>query len=404
MTGLPDQRPADDSDVVDGVAPRVIEQPGSPEALAGALARLSRARRSTLLRGGGTKLGWGRVPAALDVIVDTGRLDQLVAHRHGDMTATAQAGMRLSALNRALAAHGQYLPVESAFEGTTVGGMVATNESGPLRHRFGTPRDLLIGVTLAMTDGRIVKAGGTVVKNVAGYDLGRLVSGSFGGLAAIVDATFKLLPLPRTSMTVRARYGDLGAVTRDVAAIAGSQIEPAAFDLRMSEASRAEVLIRVASSPAATEAQIAEARRLLSVETSVVSGEAEQALWCEQVRAPWTTGAVVVRLSWRPSDLGEVLTLVGQSHERVGATLFSGRVSGVGMLSLNGGDEACAAAVARLRSTSVVGHVVVLQASAAFKALVDVWGPGAASAGVASRLKRMFDPEGVLGAGRGPIT
>ena len=97
-------------------------------------------------------------------------------------------------MNRQLARHGQWLPLDSAFADATIGGIVATNDSGPLRHRFGTPRDLLIGVTLALADGRLVKAGGTVVKNVAGYDLGRLVTGSFGSFAAIATATFKLSP------------------------------------------------------------------------------------------------------------------------------------------------------------------------------------------------------------------
>src|SRR4029079_17011760 len=105
-------------------------------------------------------------------------------HRYGDLTATIESGARLTDVNRQLATHGQWLPVDSAFPAATIGGMVATNDSGPLRHRFGTPRALLIGVTLLWADGRIVKAGGTVVKNVAGYDLGRLVSGSFGSLAA----------------------------------------------------------------------------------------------------------------------------------------------------------------------------------------------------------------------------
>ena len=148
-------------DAIDGVVPRLVSQPQSPEELASLLAGASRDRWMTVLRGGGTKLAWGRVPASLDLIVDISRLDRLVAHRHGDMTATVQAGMPLASLNRSLAEHGQYLPVDSAFEHATVGGVVATNDSGPLRQRYGTPRDLLIGITLATTEGRLVKAGGT---------------------------------------------------------------------------------------------------------------------------------------------------------------------------------------------------------------------------------------------------
>src|SRR4029079_2538963 len=126
-------------------------------------------------------------------------------------------------------ARGQVLPVGSAFVGTTVGGALATNDSGPLRQRFGTPRDLLIGITLALTDGRRVKSGGTVVKNVAGYRTGKLVTGSYGALAAIVDATFKLLPLPHASATLRALYTDPEPLAADAAAISAGQFEPRAF-------------------------------------------------------------------------------------------------------------------------------------------------------------------------------
>ena len=180
-------RQATGEDAIDGVIPRHIALPESPGELAQILADASRDRQLIVLRGGGSKLGWGRVPSRVDLVIGTEKLNRLLAHRHGDMTVTAQAGLPLAELNRRLAEHRQYLPIESAFGPATIGGIVATNDSGPTRHRFGTPRDLLIGVTLAMTDGRLVKAGGTVVKNVAGYDLGKLVSGSHGTLAAIVD-------------------------------------------------------------------------------------------------------------------------------------------------------------------------------------------------------------------------
>ena len=122
----------------------------------------------------------------------------------------------------------------------TIGGIVATNDAGPLRHRYGTPRDLLIGVTLALTDGRLVKAGGTVVKNVAGYDLGKLVSGSFGTLAAIVDATFKLLPMPQASATLDVDLRRMAtALARDVMQhLVASQLEPVAFDVTRWQAGR----------------------------------------------------------------------------------------------------------------------------------------------------------------------
>jgi glycolate oxidase FAD binding subunit len=339
----------------------------------------------------------------VDLVIETAKLDRLVAHRHGDMTVTVQAGMPLAALNRRLSEHRQYLPIESAFEAATVGGIVATNDAGPMRHRFGTPRDLIIGVTLAMTDGRLVKAGGTVVKNVAGYDLGKLVSGSHGTLAAIVDATFKLLPLPLASSTLVGSYVDGVALARDVAVLHGSQVELTACDVSAAKG-RWILLMRMASSPAATEAQAAEARRLLSSAPTVVSGEGEAALWDEHMRAPWSEEGVVLRLSWLPASLPAVVALVGRLQDRgCEVAVFAGRTIGAGLLRLEGDDAAIVAAIGELRASSEVGHVVVLRAARRLKEQLDVWGPATGAVEVARVLKRKFDPEGILNAGRGPI-
>ena len=402
MNTLP--REGTGADAIDGVVPRHVVRPDSPDELSRVLSGASRDRHSTVLRGGGTKLGWGRSPASVDLVIETAGLDRLVAHRHGDMTATAQAGMPLMLLNRRLAEQGQYLPVDSAFLGTTIGGMIATNDSGPLRHRFGTPRDLLIGITLAMADGRLVKAGGTVVKNVAGYDLGKLVSGSFGTLAAIVDATFKLLPLPRASRTLVAAYMDGSALARDVTALNASQVELTSFDVQVSDPARFQLLLRMQSSGEATEAMAAEASRLLSSPASILTGDDERAFWAEQVRAPWSEGGTTVRVSWLPADLSVVLgSLEGLRRHGCRPAMFTGRTIGAGLLRLEGDDRACAAAIADLRSKRELGHVVVLRASRRLKEQTDVWGDGSDRTGPARAVKRMFDPQGILNAGRGPI-
>jgi glycolate oxidase FAD binding subunit len=397
-------RQATGEDAIDGVVPRHVALPESAEALARLLADASHGRQLTVLRGGGSKLGWGRVPSRVDLVIRTEKLNRLLAHRHGDMTVTAEAGMPLAELNRQLATHRQFLPIESAFDTATVGGIVATNDSGPMRHRFGTPRDLLIGVTLAMTDGRLVKAGGTVVKNVAGYDLGKLVSGSHGTLAAIVDATFKLLPIPLASTTLVATYADGISLAHDVAALDRSQVELTAFDVSASSGGRWILLMRMSSSPAATAAQATEARRLLTSAPMEVSGDEERTLWEEQIRAPWTNGGTIARLSWLPSKLPAVIAMVSrlaQSGCRVEA--FTGRAVGSGLLQLEGDESTTASAIAALRASQDVGHVVVLRATSRLKSQVDVWGPASDTMEVARTLKRMFDPAEILNAGRGPI-
>ena len=397
-------RQATGEDAIDGVVPRHVALPESAEALAQTLADASRERQLTVLRGGGSKLGWGRTPNRVDLVIGTEKLNRLLAHRHGDMTVTAEAGMPLADLNRALAEHRQYLPVESAFDRATIGGIIATNDAGPMRHRFGTPRDLLIGVTLAMTDGRLVKAGGTVVKNVAGYDLGKLVSGSHGTLAAIVDATFKLLPIPLASTTLVATYADGNAVAHDVAALNASQVELAAFDMSVSSGGRWILLMRMASSPAATAAQAAEARRLLSSAPAAVSGDEERSLWEEQIRAPWAEGGTIVRLSWLPSQLPAVVAALSRlSQNGCQVETFTGRTLGSGLLRLDGDERAIVAGIAALRASRDVGHVVVLRATPRLKSEIDVWGPASGAIDVARTLKRMFDPADILNAARGPI-
>ena len=383
-------------------------EPSSPEEFAQLLADASRAGRSTHIRGGGTKSGWGRPAPDADLTVSTSKLNRLIVHRHGDMTATVQAGMRLLDFNQALAAHRQWLPVETAFPDTTIGGMIATNDCGPMRHRSGTPRDLLIGITLALTDGRVVKAGGHVVKNVAGYDLGRLMSGSFGALAGIVDATFKLMPIPQASATLVVDYADAQALGRDVAALMASQLEPAALDVRVTPPTTnhqplTQLLVRFASSPASTNEQSNHAAALLTGKVTLVTGPPEFDLWAEQIQAPWvrlkpdtTPEPTVVRVSWLPASIAEVLALVG------GHT-FWGRVMGTGLVRLAGESGTHAPFIERLRASRAVRHVVVLQAPRAVKEQVDAWGPPLSSAAVTGALKQMFDPAGILNPGRGPI-
>jgi glycolate oxidase FAD binding subunit len=392
------------ADRVDGELPPQVAEPDSPQAFADTLKHASAERLSTVIRGGGTKLTWGRQPASVDLVVTTSRLNRLIAHRHGDLTVTVQAGMTLRDVNVALSAERQWLPIESAFDEATIGGIVATNDSGPSRHRNGTPRDLVIGITLALTDGRLVKAGGTVVKNVAGYDLGKLVSGSHGTLAGIVDVTFKLAPVPQSSATLVAAYADAGALARDVAALDASQIEPAAFDIRAENGERPyQLKLRIATSPVARDAQIAAARTLVSGESTVLTDVAERATWTAQLDT-MSDGDATVRFGWLPARLPQVLALLEdvKRSERVGVT-FTGRVLGAGAACLSGETTALAATVGRLRASGDVGNVVLLRGPHDLKASVDVWGPGRESDRVARAVKNSLDPGRILNAGRGPI-
>ena len=305
-------------DAIDGVTPRLRRRAGDRARPA---PRCSpprpRDRTATVIRGGGTKtrLGpAGRTPWIWWCPRPRARRSARPSRRRpdGDRRRRRAAGapQHHAGGARAVAAGGlarSPAPPSAAS--------LATNDSGPLRHRFGTPRDLLIGITLALTDGRVVKSGGTVVKNVAGYDLGKLVTGSYGALAAIVDATFKLLPLPHASATLRARLRAIpAALAADAAALAAGQLEPLAFDVRAADTPdgpRWTLLVRFASSPAAVSSQIdaragAAARR--DDRAARRAGGARLGRAGRRCRGTRRRRAVV-RCSWLPSRLGDVLAL-----------------------------------------------------------------------------------------------
>ena len=389
---------------IDGVAPREVIEPASGEELAAALAAASKQRAAVVVRGGGTKTGWGRTPASVDIVLSTRRLNAVVAHEHADLTATVQAGARLDEVNRVLARHGQWIPIESAFDESTLGGAIATNDSGPLRHRYGTPRDLLIGIRLALTDGRLIKAGGNVVKNVAGYDIGRLMSGSHGSLAAIVSATFKLMPLPGATSTVIAGFERRDALLDALTRIANSQLEAAAVEVRAGRPYR--LLLKFESSPGALNAHVQTARALIGNGTiEVVSSQSEANLWREHVRAPWTSPGVVIKLAWLPASLDAVLAFIDDLRGAVAGIELIGRaVIGSGLLRVDADSLVQRNVVERLRSrTDVFRHVVVLRADTTLKQQVDVWGPLGDAGALGASLKHALDPNGILNAGRGPV-
>ena len=398
-------------DAIDGVQPRAVVEPDSPELLAELLACSSRERLSIVLRGGGTKLGWGRRPAGIDLVAGTRRLNRVLAHAYGDLTATVEAGATLGDVNRELARHRQWLPLDTAFDGSTVGGTIATNESGPVRHRHGTPRDLLIGIHLATTDGLLVKAGGNVVKNVAGYDLGKLMSGSFGSLAAIVSATFKIAPMPPASTTLVATFRDRQATAQAVSAVDSSQLEPAAFDLHVAHESspprQLTLFIRFATTAAAIDAQIDDARRLLAADhVDLVSGAPETQLWRDHARCLWTAGGAIVRVSWPPAALERVLALVERiGREGASAIELVGRAGvGAGLVRVSGDTTTQVRAIEHLRAMpDVIGNVVVLRADLAVKERADVWGPPGDAVALLRAVKTALDPAGILNAGRGPV-
>jgi len=340
--------------------------------------------------------------ADADLVLSTAKLNAVVAHRHGDLTATVQAGATLDAVNRTLAAHGQWLPLDPPWsDRATIGGIVATNDSGPRRHRYGTPRDLIIGVEIVRADGILAKAGGIVVKNVAGYDLSRLVTGSFGSLGLIVSATFKLYPLPTASRTVviDGSSQQLGAL---LAALIASQLTPSAIEL---EAPPGRLLVRFETIDVAADQQAASVVSMAEREGAtarIVLGEDERTAWVEHARRPWAGDGAVARMSvLRAAVVPMAEWLIGAFPDAE----IVGR-AGVGvLLACIGGDapeQARAVTELRSRIPAGQGSVVVVRGSDELKSCIDVWGPIGDGLPMMRAIKQQFDPRGILNPGRGP--
>src|ERR1700722_546837 len=217
------------ADAIAGVVPSFVAFPASTQE-ASALLRAAAAVDLTVVpRGAGTGLGWGPPPSACDLVIDLQSMDQVLEHAAGDLVVRVQAGATMGPLASGLGSAGQELALDVPAD-ATVGGVVATGTAGPRRFRYGAPRDLLIGITIVRADGVVAHAGGKVVKNVAGYDLGKLFSGSRGTLGLITEATFRLHPRPAAVAWVTGDYGPsaLPGVAAAGAAGARSALGPAA--------------------------------------------------------------------------------------------------------------------------------------------------------------------------------
>jgi len=361
-----------------------------------------------VVRGGGTKLDWGAAPDRLDLVLDMSGMSGVTHHYAEDLVVTVAAGTPLAAVQAVVARAGQRLAIDGEPPEATVGGLLAAGTAGPLRLGHGTPRDQLLGAEFVRADGTVAKAGGRVVKNVAGYDIGKLVSGSHGSLAAIVSATFKLMPLPGASTTLIATFQRAEALVDALAAITSSQLEAAAIEVRSGPATAGpcRLLLKFESTPGALNAHVQKARTLVGdASCDVVSSQSEFDLWREHVRAPWVSPGMIIKFAWLPASLGTLLALLDDLHASVSDVELTGRAAiGSGLLRVDADRRVQRNVVERLRSrTDVFRHVVVLRADAQLKQQLDVWGPLGDAGTLGASVKHALDPHGILNAGRGPV-
>jgi glycolate oxidase FAD binding subunit len=348
----------------------------------------------------------GNIPRAADVALRTTNLDRVIEYEPADLVVTVQAGMRLAEMQRVLGEHGQFLPLDPPLaERSTIGGIIAANASGPLRLRYGACRDQLLGVRVVNANGTITKGGGKVVKNVTGYDMCKLYTGSLGTLGVIVEASFKLAPLPDQENTVLAWFRQLPEAFAAARTIAGSGLPVLACELLSARA--ADVIqhaagvappadgafllaIRVGGGPSAVRRQEEDLLRLCSAASGRMIAEAgHQALW--QAIADFGRGAFdsIVKLSVPPSRCGELLAALDPRTSFVSQVL-----SGVSYVF--GADPEPLLPLAQ----GLQGYTVLEACPLELKRRLDVWGPVGPDFALMERIKRQFDPQGILNPGR----
>jgi glycolate oxidase FAD binding subunit len=306
--------------------------PSSFEGVAAVLAAAGARGASVRVAGAGTKRGWGAAgrPEA-EVVLSTAGLDRILEHNPGDQTAVIGAGVRLQRLQTELAGAGQMLALDPPHADTaTVGGIFATADSGPLRHRYGTPRDQILGITVALSDGSIVRSGAAVTHNVAGYDLARLFCGSFGTLGVILSLSVRLQPLANRTVTALGLADSPAKLAEAAAALAAAPLELQALDVAWRRG-RGGVLAQTggveARRRAGTSAAIMDAAGLTGIEIT----EADGGLWARQRAGQRSADRALVRVSARPSELPALLALA----DRCEATLVGRVASGVSYLELD---------------------------------------------------------------------
>ena len=402
-------RPGSVADSIDGITPEAVVVPDSVEAAARALAGANQARLRIAPRGGGTKIDWGARPTGVDLVLSTERLNRVIEHAAGDMTVVVQAGVRLADLQAELARADQFLALDPPWpERATVGGLIATNDSGPRRLRYGSLRDMLIGITIARADGTLARGGGKVVKNVAGYDLPKLFTGSLGTLGLIVEAVFRLYPRPPASRTLLLEGAAPDAVQAAVLKLLNSALVPSAMEVICPAVGSAmyRLAVRFETVATAADAQVQQAERLLTqpgIVKRVLSGGEESGFWSE-VDALWTGGQAIVKLTVLPGQVAAALQAIEEAAARSGQSAAAGGRAGNGVLFafLSGDDDAVVAAVEWLRErmAAMDGRAVVQAAPVAVKERVDVWGPPGDALPLMRRVKAEFDPKGILNPGR----
>jgi glycolate oxidase FAD binding subunit len=400
IVGVAQIRAADDG--ADNLGCTVEVSPGNEREVAGVLAYANEVGLAVIPCGGRTKLEWGNPPKRADILLSMKRLDRIIEHAWADLTVAVEAGCTMQELQAALAKQGQRLALDCLWPGrATVGGVLSTNDSGVLRLRYGALRDLVIGVTIALADGTLASSGGKVVKNVAGYDLPKLVTGALGTLGVITRAIFRTHPVGRESVSLSFGASDAEAMQTKIMAIENSQLAHTALQIRSSHDGQVEADVLFEGRAAGLLAQERHLQTVLGT-AHVVRSDAGNQRAAEQL---WNTAdqdCVLAKLIVLPTMLAATLRNLEQAGKASGLAWKSVlQATGIGWIRLDGAVHALQAGVAALRAYAEAngGSFSVLRRPASLAGL-DCWGTAGDSILLMRALKQQFDPRGTINRGR----
>ncbi|TNC29751.1 FAD-binding protein [Amycolatopsis alkalitolerans] len=367
--------------------------PSTVEELRDAIAGTGKTHPRLLVAGTGTATSWGAPAAPADAIIDTTKSTGVLRYNPADMTIAVRAGTPLVAIQQVLAEHHQRVAFDPAraARGATVGGLLATADAGPLRTGYGSLRDLVIGVTVVLSDGTVARSGGHVIKNVAGYDLAKLFHGSLGTLGVVAEVVLRLHPLPRATSTVAVEGS-----AEDAFAVTGKVVE-AGLEAAALEWCDGRLLVKLEGTPDGV-TERAGAVCAIAADAQVLSEDEADRAWAGvAATAEGGSGSTVLRIGTLPTAgpraVGKILALAGESG--IAARVSSSVQIGVHTVHLSGGahDELLSLAQQEFGAAVTVHRRDGLGPSSG-------WGPPPPAVRVMRAIKRQFDPAGRFGAGR----
>lgn len=409
---------------ITGEPARAIAFPKNVDELRDMLAFATSEKLTVIPAGAGTWLNMGNPPVRAHLIVSTVKMNRVVEYEPADLTATVEAGCTLAGFNDQARDHKQWIPLEPFGDpSATIGATVATASSGPLRCGFGTPRDWVIGMQVVHAYGLTTRAGGKVVKNVAGYDLCKLYTGSYGTLGIITEISFKMRALPTEEQTVIFTAGSLSDICDLALRFSASDVNPSAMELlsvaivndRIALATTSEgnyaLALRFLGDPETIEWQVKEAKTIAGDFRSFVpdAGEVEK-FWQDfretEISQEWD---IILRVSVKPADVWPMIQEIQTFFPESPMTMLRVHASN-GVIRIHASDQALEwfrskerpkrLGELRTKAQARGGNMVILRAPLELKAHLDVWGEIGLTANIMHALKQKFDPQSLLNPGR----